>query len=283
MLTTQNPFPMICSMFISGYMDGFYHIEITHNERKTSLSYKPEGRILIITGTDDLAEVLKQNEYQIRKILHNKRPKTFFEGFRLKFIIRDNNECIRMNDVTKLVVYDKRTRIPTINTLDYYDCDFRTIYTDGSYNQKQNKCSYVVLFKNQSKCYDIRFGIEDIANSSLIELKAVCEGIRLFEQEEKIRVVTDSRYVIKGLTEWIYNWKLNDWHTAQGNKVKHIEQWIEFDRLTEKKYLEFIWVKAHSFHFENTICDTYAKALLARKYSLNVKNYSFKKGNREQL
>jgi ribonuclease HI len=71
--------------------------------------------------------------------------------------------------------------------------------------------------------------------------------------------VTDSQYVRKGLTEWIINWKLNNWTTANGEKVKNIEYWKRFDRLTDDRYIEFKYVKSHSGHFENTMADLYAR------------------------
>ncbi|WBW99763.1 RNase H family protein [Oceanirhabdus sp. W0125-5] len=52
---------------------------------------------------------------------------------------------------------------------------------------------------------------------------------------------------------------MNGWLTANGEKVKDIDNWVKFDKLTEGKYIEFQWVKGHSDHFENTLCDLYAK------------------------
>ncbi len=277
MLKNEEFYPLICEMNIIDYRDEYYQIRISQGKLSTDIFYKPVGRFLKFNHNCSLSHVLQQNEYQLRKILHNKKPDTFRLGFKLKFIIRNNNEIIKLNDLTKLVAYDKRTIIPSVYALDYYLPDFITIFTDGSYSKMKAKSSYIVLYKNNKDLYNIHFGVNEIDNSSLIELTAVIEGLKLFKNESKIRIVTDSRYVIKGLTEWIYNWKLNDWHTAQGEKVKHIKQWSEFDELTEHKYIEFNWVKAHSFHFENNICDKYAKELLANNHSLNVQKYYLKK------
>ena len=46
--------------------------------------------------------------------------------------------------------------------------------------------------------------------------------------------------------------------------IYDIKQWQEFDQLTMGKYIEFEWVKGHSFHFENTLCDYYAKQCAMR-------------------
>ena len=51
---------------------------------------------------------------------------------------------------------------------------------------------------------------------------AAMKGLELLKEVEKIRIVTDSQYVRKGVTEWIMCWKINGWQTANGEKVKLI-------------------------------------------------------------
>lgn len=249
-------------MHICEQIDGAYRIHIFSSSLKAEISFMPENKVLIFESNNFFTDILKENEYQLRKILHNKRADTFYIDFKLKFILRNNKKVIEFNDFSKIVVYDKRTSSPKIYTLDYYENDFISLYTDGSYSVKKKLCSYVALFKKTNALFDIKFGIKEIQNSSLIELIAVIEGLKELAGYDKIRIITDSRYVIKGLTEWIYNWELNNWYTAQGEKVKNITFWQEYYKLTQGKYIEFEWVKAHSFHFENTICDRYAKELL---------------------
>lgn len=252
-------------MHIFEQINDAYKINIFSSLHKAEISFTPVKKILAFESNNLFTEVLKENEYQIRKIFHNKRKDTFYIGFKLKFIIRNNKEVVEFNDLSKIIVYDKRTSSPKIYTLNYYENDFMSIFTDGSYSVKKRLCSYVALFKKTNDLYDIKFGIKEIQNSSLIELVAVIEGLKELANYEKIRIVTDSRYVIKGLTEWIYNWRLNNWFTAQGEKVKNITYWKEYYKLTQGKYIEFEWVKAHSFHYENTICDVYAKELLKKR------------------
>ncbi|MCF6185577.1 MAG: ribonuclease HI [Bacteroidales bacterium] len=242
---------------------GFYDILIFCNQMQTLIKFNPCEKFLVI-NEDKLGKILQKNEYQLRKILHNKRKNTFYTGFKLNFVLNKNIDAIAFNDLSKLVVYDNRNQFPKIYVKDKYIHNFITVYTDGSYSEKKKICAYVVLVKNSLNKYDIKFGIKQVKNSSLIEMIAVIEGLKEIADEEKIRIVTDSRYVIKGLTEWMYNWKLNDWHTAQGEKVKNIDYWKEYEVLTQNKYLEFEWVKAHNFHFENSICDRYAKELIGK-------------------
>ena len=53
--------------------------------------------------------------------------------------------------------------------------------------------------------------------------------------------------------------KLNNWKTSTGNTAKNVETWKKIDGLTQNKYIEVVWIKGHSGHFENTLCDLYAR------------------------
>lgn len=200
-----------------------------------------------------------ENSYQLNKILRNKREDTFFEGFKLKFILKNNESAISLNDLSKIVVLDRRNGNYKVESIDKTENKIFKIYTDGCYLEKLRKGAYIVLIEKPGGLLNLYFKKTGVNSSSLIELMAVIEGLRRTEEIDSIRIVSDSRYVIKGLTEWMYNWKLNNWHTAQGEKVKNIRYWKLFDKLSKGKYIEFEWVKGHSNHYYNSICDYYAK------------------------
>ena len=63
----------------------------------------------------------------------------------MNFVLRNNKDVIPFNDLSKIVVFDNRTNIPVISTIDYYKNDFITVYTDGSY-WKKRKCVRMLLF-----------------------------------------------------------------------------------------------------------------------------------------
>ncbi len=164
------------------------------------------------------------------------------------------------------------------NVKDRGEKDIFKIFTDGCYLSDYQTGGYVALLKKPNNLYDLTWGYtKSKANSTLLELLAAIKGLeQLPGNIEKVRIVTDSRYVIKGLTEWVINWELNDWYTIQGRKVRNIEYWQKFEQLTRGKYIEFQWIKAHSFHFENTICDRYAKQI-AYKHITSSKENKFEK------
>jgi len=249
----------VYTMEIIDKQDSFYQIIIRSGEKSCQISFSPELKELNFIENNPLAAELEENVYQLRKILHNKRRNTFYIGFKLKFILKNNDDAIAFNDLSKLIVLDRRMDKYHVFSKLKTESSFLHIFTDGCFLEKDKKGGYAALFKKPNGKLDLKVGKTQLTSSSLIELLAVIEGLKQAKNIEYLRIISDSRYVIKGLTEWMFNWKLNDWHTAQGEKVKNISYWKEFDLLTQGKYIEFEWVKGHSFHFENTLCDFYAK------------------------
>jgi ribonuclease HI len=223
------------------------------------VSFHYDRKYLSFLTHNALTSFLKANEYQFRKILHIKQKQTWYKGFQLQFSLRDKKDVAAFNDTSNIVVLDKRYDKDISYVVTKSSLQIPEVYTDGSFLKKYGKGGFVVLIKNTDGAYKLHEYTTNTQSSSLIELEAAIKAIELLEPYQKIRMVTDSQYVRKGLTEWIYNWKLNDWTTANGVKVKNIAVWQFFDKITNGKYIEFVWVKSHSGHFENTMCDLYAK------------------------
>ncbi len=245
-------------------IEGNFHIKISRDKFSCLILYNPDRKILEFQGNDPLTKELIDNKYQLTKILHNKRNSTYFPGFTLKFILRNNEHAISLNDLSKLVIMDRRNGNYLVSSAEKDDKEIFRIYTDGCYLEKKKRGACVALFKKDNGRLNLISKNTPANSSSLIELMAVVFGLEYARKYECIRIISDSRYIIKGLTEWMFNWKLNNWYTAQGKKVKNITWWKKFDQLTQDKYIEFEWVKGHSQHYENSICDFYAKQAAIR-------------------
>jgi ribonuclease HI len=61
-----------------------------------------------------------------------------------------------------------------------------------------------------------------------------------------IELYTDSNYLRQGITEWIYNWKKNNWRTSSKKPVANRELWIELDTLNSQMNVNWNWVKGHA-------------------------------------
>ncbi|MBI9053406.1 MAG: ribonuclease HI [Bacteroidales bacterium] len=240
-----------------------FKISISDNENNSCFVYfSPISKELKYEDSNYLTQVLKLREFQLRKLLHNKRPSSYYIGFSLNFALHDGLPNPTLYDKNKLTVIDN-----TQNNFEVFKSDKKTqniveLYTDGSFNHSKEIGAFAILIKSLNKETYIDKVRTKRKGNNLIELLAVLHGLEYLNDAKRIRIITDSQYVIKGATEWLPLWKLNYFVTANGTKAKNITDWKKLDKLMKNKYIEFEWVKSHSEHYENTICHNNAKSLM---------------------
>lgn len=247
-------------MNITGKTKAGYLIDISCPDERVAVSFCPKTRRLLFHNHNDLSDFLLKNEAQLRKILHNKRPESFFIGFKINFAIFDNKDIGAFSDKNSILVLDKRKGQSKSYALNKGLESITKLYTDGSFLDKKDRSGIACIIEFTSGEYRVDYGPSNASSSTLTELHAAIRGLEILSELEKIRIVTDSQYVRKGLTEWIWNWKLNDWHTANGTRVKNIDDWKKFEKLADGKYIEIEWVKSHRNHLQNILCDSLAKS-----------------------
>lgn len=101
-------------------------------------------------------------------------------------------------------------------------------------------------------------GAEPGTTNNRMELTAVIEALTALRQPCEVKLHTDSRYVIDGITKWIYGWQKNGWKTAAKKPVLNAELWQELLAATKRHRIEWIWVKGHDGHPENERADKLA-------------------------
>ena len=131
------------------------------------------------------------------------------------------------------------------------------IYTDGACrgNPGAGGWGVYLLYKNEKKEF---YGGKLNTTNNQMELTAAIEGLKVLKEPCKVKLYTDSKYVMDGFNSWIANWKKNNWKTASKKDVKNKDLWIELDAETCKHEIEWIWVKGHSGNIGNEKADALA-------------------------
>tara|TARA_B100000287_G_C20130469_1_gene582066 strand:+ start:25 stop:447 length:423 start_codon:yes stop_codon:yes gene_type:complete len=132
------------------------------------------------------------------------------------------------------------------------------IYTDGSCIGNPGNGGWAAIIIIDEKKTSIKGSKKNTTNNQM-ELLAPIKALKKIPKGSKVEIFTDSKYVKSGITEWIYNWKKNGWKTANKQKVKNKEFWIELDLLTNQFEIKWSWVKAHSTDKFNNEVDLIAK------------------------
>ena len=131
------------------------------------------------------------------------------------------------------------------------------MYTDGACRGNPGKGGWGVLLR-YGEAEKALYGGEKLNTNNRIELTAVIKGLEALTKSCRIKITTDSKYVLQGVTEWMPNWKKRNWRTANKKPVLNVELWQQLDELVAQHEIEWDWVKGHSGHPENELADQLA-------------------------
>jgi ribonuclease HI len=135
------------------------------------------------------------------------------------------------------------------------------LYTDGACSGNPGPGGWAFILKHPASGKEVERsgGAPDTTNNRM-ELTAVIEGLRAVTRPSRVEVHSDSQYVLKGLDEWMADWKKRGWKTAAKKPVKNQDLWMALDDLMHVHRLKFHWIKGHNEHPENERCDALAVA-----------------------
>ncbi|HIZ50019.1 MAG TPA: ribonuclease HI [Candidatus Pseudomonas excrementavium] len=131
------------------------------------------------------------------------------------------------------------------------------IFTDGACKGNPGPGGWGVLLR-LGEHQKTLFGGELNTTNNRMELTAAIRGLEALKKPAKVLLTTDSEYVMKGIREWMPNWKKRGWKTASRQPVKNADLWQQLDALVNQHQVEWRWVKGHSGHPENDLADALA-------------------------
>ncbi|AXJ94679.1 MULTISPECIES: ribonuclease HI [unclassified Sphingomonas] len=140
------------------------------------------------------------------------------------------------------------------------------IATDGACKGNPGPGGWGALLRFGSHEKELSGG-EAMTTNNRMELTAAIEALGVLTRPCHVKLSTDSKYVMDGLTRWIHGWRRNGWKTADKKPVKNAELWQALFAATQRHEIEWIWVKGHAGHPDNERADKLASdaALAAAK------------------
>jgi ribonuclease HI len=142
------------------------------------------------------------------------------------------------------------------------------LFTDGacSGNPGPGGWAFILRHPATGKEKESSGGESDTTNNRM-ELMGVVRALEALKKPSHVKLMTDSVYVGKGLSEWLGKWKANGWRRREGKQwkeVKNEDLWRRLDELIARHQLSYIRVVGHSGHPENDRCDELAVAAYQR-------------------
>ena len=137
------------------------------------------------------------------------------------------------------------------------ETDEVVIYTDGACKGNPGPGGWGALLVYKGAEKELWGGDPNTTNNRM-ELMAAIAGLIALTRPCSVKLVTDSQYVMKGIQEWLPNWKKRGWKTASKEPVKNADLWQKLDEEVNGHQVSWQWVRGHTGHPGNERADQLA-------------------------
>jgi len=128
------------------------------------------------------------------------------------------------------------------------------IYTDGSSRGNPGPGGYGIVMKSGKHQKQFSEGFKITTNNRMELLSVIVALEKIKVKNAQVEIWSDSKYVVDSVEKgWILNWQKK---AFKGKK--NVDLWTRFLKIYPKHQIKFHWIKGHSGHPENEICDTLA-------------------------
>jgi ribonuclease HI len=138
------------------------------------------------------------------------------------------------------------------------------IFADGACSGNPGIGGYGALLRSSEREKEIH-GCEPFTTNNRMELTAVIKALEALKKPCRVKITTDSNYVVKGITTWIFSWMKNQWKNSRKESVINQDLWKRLFDLSQPHDISWQWIKSHANHTENERCDKLAKRAI-KKY-----------------
>jgi len=137
------------------------------------------------------------------------------------------------------------------------------IYTDGacSHNPGPGGWAAVLIYTDKARQHVKEFsGYAEHTTNQRMELTAPIEGLRRLKTGCRVKLYSDSAYLINAFTlRWIDGWRKRGWKNARNQPVSNRDLWEQLLELAGQHDIEWIKVEGHADNYWNNRCDQLAR------------------------
>lgn len=131
------------------------------------------------------------------------------------------------------------------------------IFTDGACKGNPGPGGWGAILRMGAHEKELSGGDPATTNNRM-ELMAAIMALRALKQPCQVTLHTDSKYVIDGITGWVFGWQRNGWKNAAKKPVANADLWQDLLTAARPHQIAWTWVKGHAGHPENERADRLA-------------------------
>lgn len=134
------------------------------------------------------------------------------------------------------------------------------IYSDGACSGNPGRGGWASILITPDKMIQELSGAHPSTTNNRMEMTAALEALLKIPSGSKVIVLTDSSYLIRGITQWVFGWMKRGWKNAEGNEVLNKEIWEKLVFATKGKKIEWRYIPGHKGFAGNERVDKIAVA-----------------------
>jgi ribonuclease HI len=94
---------------------------------------------------------------------------------------------------------------------------------------------------------------EPATTNNRMALRSAIEAFRVIGRKGgrfRVLFTSDSQYLVKGMTEWVYGWAARGWRRREG-AIENLALWQELVGAAASHHVQWQWVRGHAGHPQN--------------------------------
>lgn len=103
---------------------------------------------------------------------------------------------------------------------------------------------------------------EPATTNNRMALRSAIEAFRVIGRKGgrfRVLFTSDSQYLVKGMTEWVYGWAARGWRRREG-PIENLPLWQELVDAAAPHRVQWQWVRGHAGHPQNEYANDLAVA-----------------------
>ncbi|XP_016842207.1 ribonuclease H1 isoform X1 [Nasonia vitripennis] len=150
---------------------------------------------------------------------------------------------------------------------------YTEVYTDGacSSNGRRNAKAGIGVWFSERNAYNVSQPVDGRATNNIAEIQAVTIAASQAQKAgiKKLKINTDSQFLISCITQWMPKWKKCGWQTSTGKPVINKTELIEMEKALAPLQVSWNHVRGHVGIHGNEMADRLARSG-AERYGITI-------------